>query len=236
VEQLTQWLARLVEVGASSTERAEVELALARAHAAIPGRLDRCFEHHRAAVALDPELEGTLDESIERARQARRISDVRALLALAVQSTRSDERRLTLLRTLAEAQQAVPADLDGAIDSLAAAGALVPDDVPLLEERLALTQQRARRKRGADAERADLDVVATLHVELARRLPLDAALEAVERALAAQPAHGEALALLEALVAQDPTAQNRARVGKALAARVGAGGRAAPQRGAPGLL
>jgi tetratricopeptide (TPR) repeat protein len=63
LEQLTRWAERLQEVGASATERAEVELAIARVHAAVPGRLDRSFEHHRAAVALDPELSSTLDEA-----------------------------------------------------------------------------------------------------------------------------------------------------------------------------
>lgn len=220
VEQLTHWATRLVEVGASPSERAEVELALARAHAAIPGRLDRCFEHHRAAVELDPELEATLGEAVERARQARRIADVRSLLSLAAETTRSPERRLALLRALAQAQQEVPADLDAALASLAAASALVPEDTALLQERIALLAQRARRKKGSDAEGADQDAAATLEVALARLVDPTEALAALERALAMRPGHREALGVLEALVTQQPSDANRACLGKHLLARV----------------
>jgi len=227
LEQLTRWAAQLHEVGASATERAELELALARLHAAVPGRLDRSFEHHRAAVALDPELESTLDEAVERARAARRISDVRALLALAAETTRSLERKLALLRALIEAQTAQPADFDGAITTLAKASALAPDDLTLVEQRVTLLVQRSRRKKGTEAERADLDAAADLEVELARRLDTEPAIEAVERALTLAPDHADALALLTGLVSKAPTDANRARLGKHLAARVRAAGEGA---------
>jgi tetratricopeptide (TPR) repeat protein len=227
LEHLTRWAERLQEVGASVTERAEVELAIARVHAAVPGRLDRSFEHHRAAVALDPELSSTLDESVERARTARRISDVRALLALAAETTRSPERKLAVLRELIEAQTAQPADFDGAIATLGTASALAPDELPLIEQRVTLLVQRSRRKKGTDAERADLDTAASLEVELARRLDTEPALEAVERALSLAPDHADALALLTGLVAKAPTDANRARLGKHLAARVRAAGEGA---------
>ncbi|MBK7772646.1 MAG: hypothetical protein IPI43_00685 [Sandaracinaceae bacterium] len=220
LEQLTRWAERLQEVGASATERAEVELAIARVHAAVPGRLDRSFEHHRAAVALDPELSSTLDEAVERARAARRISDVRTLLALAAETTRSPARKLEVLRDLIEAQTAQPADFDGAIATLGIASALAPDELSLIEQRVTLLVQRSRRKKGTDAERADLDAAASLEVELARRLDTEPALEAVERALSLAPDHGDALSLLTGLVAKAPTDANRARLGKHLAARV----------------
>lgn len=224
IEQLTGWAARLAEVGATGVEKAEVELALARAQAALPGRLDKSFEHHRAAIALDPELEGTLDEAVERARQARRIGDVRAFLSLAAETTRSPERRVTLLRALVEAQTAQPADFDGSITTLAALSRLLPDDRSLIEQRITLLVQRARRKKGTDAERADLDAAASLEVELARRMDTDSTLDAVDRALALSPDHAEAMALLTSVATQAPTDANRARLGKHLAARVRAAG------------
>lgn len=224
LEQLTGWSTRLAEAGGSAMERAEVELALARAQAALPGRLDKSFEHHRAAIALDPELEHTLDEAVERARQARRITDVRAFLALAADTTRSAERRTQLLRALVESQTSQPADFDGSITTLAALSRLLPDDRALIEQRITLLVQRARRKKGTDAERSDLDAAASLEVELARKLDTSAALDAVERALALAPDHADALALLTSLVAQDPTDANRARLGKQLAARVKSAG------------
>ncbi|MEZ4329783.1 MAG: hypothetical protein R3B40_31415 [Polyangiales bacterium] len=220
VEQLARWAEQLEAAGASAAERAEVQLALAHAHAAIPGRLERSFEHHRAAVALDPELESTLDEAVERAQKARRISDVRTLLALAAEHTRSPERRAALLRRLAEAQQAMPADLDGAIQTLAQASALAPDDTALLEERIQLLLQRVRRKKGTPAERDDLDAIAGLEVERARRLDTEAALDAVERALQLCPEHAQALSVLQALVDGSPTDAHRQRLGKHLQARV----------------
>lgn len=198
LDALTKWRRNLDEVGASDVERAHAELLLARATAGVPGRLERSFEHHRAAVAFDASLEPTLDESIARAERGRRVHDVRALLESAVAAARVPERKLTRLRALAAARAALPVDLDGIIEALDAAALLAPDDEALLEKRIARRLERAKRTKGRDGEREDKAVAAALEVRRARMTEGTASRDALRRALALDP-DGEAAAVLDGL-------------------------------------
>lgn len=197
IEVLDRWAAKLQEVEAPARERGDAQIALARAWGTLPGRLDKAFEHYRNAIALDPELEPLLDEALDKARKSRRTQEVRSLLSLAADSTRVPERKVALLRALAEARKQMPLDLDGSIEALRAAAAIATEDAELRGELLEALTQRAQRRKGTDAGAQDVEALADLLVDIARRSEGDAALGALERALDLVPTHAAALALLE---------------------------------------
>lgn len=242
IEAIERWSAALESANAPARERADAHLALARAYATLPGRLDKAFEHYRAAVALDAELEAVLDEALEKARKARRVQDVRSLLELAATSTRVPERKLGTLQALAEARLAMPTDLDGAIDALRAATELAPEDASLRGQLAECLDRRAQRKRGTDVAARDLAELADLHVETARRSEEAASIAELEQALDRVPNHPVALAMLasihtlrplgeryekrlEAVLRADPHSPMAARARRELAASRASTGR-----------
>lgn len=198
LEFLERWLGKLVALGATAEERADVHLAMARAAATLPGRVDRALVHFREAHGLDAELVSALDEGLEVARRTRRSSDVRTFLALLAEAERNGSRRIALLRELGRERLSPPVDLEGAIDAATAALGLAPDDLVLMHELATVLLARAVRTRGTDAGKADLARSADLLVELARRLPDEEAEPFVAMALELVPTHAVGLSLFEA--------------------------------------
>lgn len=199
IEFLEPWSKRLVEAGAGNAELAEAEITLARAWSSLTGKLDKALEHYRRAVEIDPEVEAILDEAVDKAKKARRTTEVRSLLATGAATTKDATRKVALLRALADARKEMPSDVDGAIEALTAARLIAPDDRALATDIIDLRKARAQRKKGTPDAAADLAAIAELYVELARWSTPDGALDDVERALDLAPTHPVALAMLQSI-------------------------------------
>jgi hypothetical protein len=113
---------------------------------------------------------------------------------LEIAATDSQERKLVLLRALAEHRHELQSDFDGAVLALRRLLKLAPDDVGALER---LAEMLCARSDGfvGESAQADRARAAELYFQLARYTPRAHAASPLARCLKLQPDHARALAL-----------------------------------------
>lgn len=197
-EFLQEHLQTLQHAGAESRQLAILRYRLGELWSKQFNESEAALHHYKKAIELDP----TLTRAIYEARQLHAAGgDLRACADLyerEITAEHDAQRKLMLLRELAELYTRELADVDGAIGALSRARKLDPADDASSYQLATLLAQRAAGLEERIA-RADYEQVADLLCDIASHLPADERLSYLHSAHRYAPWHEHTLQALEGL-------------------------------------
>jgi tetratricopeptide (TPR) repeat protein len=154
----------------------------------------RAIAQYRAALELDSNATDAIAAAREIYLGTGRPDAAADMYELEIAASDLDERKVVLLRALADHRQELQSDFDGAVLTLRRLLKLAPDDVGALER---LAEMLCVRSEGfvGDGAQADRTRAAELYFQVARYQPRAHAAAALQRCLKLQPDHARALSL-----------------------------------------